>query len=198
MNCQLTCSNKQKKCSICKRAVDTNLDFYEETIDKVKGKGNVVYRNGIRAERKIVSKFGGRRILGSGSLSGQFIGLSGDVVIPKYNLLIQSKTKTKRSKDDNKINIQKEWLDKHWHQAGLQGRIPALFFSFIDKIEFWAIHDADIKDEYTFVKTNSRSITISREDLAHCPLYFKFPEDSTIYCIVSANQFLDSLEVNND
>lgn len=196
MSCIYTdCINAISKCSLCKRSgKETELDFYKQAkkpnVKDTKGRTNRA--NGIRAERVIANKFGGYVVPASGAMSSVYAGLAGDVVFPSVNVLAQSKTKSKRGKDEIRIN--KDWIDKHWEQSRKANRIPVLIFSFYSKERFWAITEADDCTDTILIRVCNKSINIVRESLQNLPIYFWFKDEYKLYKIVPCEEFFQEIQ----
>jgi hypothetical protein len=194
------CKNAISKCSMCKHnGASTQLDFYEVTklpnaVDK-KGRSN--YKNGIRAERVVANKFGGKVVPASGALSYISAGLGGDVVFPDVNVLAQVTTRSKRG--DDVIRIQKSWILKHWQQSSDAGRIPVLIFSFYSKERFWAVClDTETTDTVGIHTAPKNSFKVTREMLNGCPIYFWFKDDWQAYKIVPCEDFFESVKCQTE
>ena len=187
------CINRNSKCVFCKHVAGGGLDFYDngEVIESSKGV-NKNYKGGIRAERIISNRYGGKLVVASGALTGSVIGLSGDVVFPQYNLLVQSKTKTKPGPQQDEIRINKNWIVDHWDICMRLGRIPSLFFSFYANDNFWAIFNDDTITDCVEIKA-TKSVMFTRDMVRSCPLSFKFEGDDTYFKVTTVSYFLDTL-----
>jgi len=187
-NCAKTCINFPKKCGLCKNLGCSNLDFYEEEKQRDNVATNRNYKVGIRAERAIVSKYGGKRVVGSGSLSGLFKSLSGDVVMPEEGILVQCKTQVKKTPLESFI-VRKNWLDKHIEQAEFRKLKPVLMFSFAGTQKWWCISLIDeVPDDAKWVAANKKSVVLFRQQLElNAPMYFSFKNDNNVYIIEPAS-----------
>lgn len=190
------CVNFEEKCSICKYFNNSfQLNFYcpkslesNKPVIKVCHKSDFNYKDGIRAERQIANKYDGRLVVASGSLSGQVYSLCGDVVLPKENVLIQSKTRSE--KNATNIRIHKKDIEKHWDEARRVGRTPAVFISFYNKHKFWAIY-VNSEDSRNLIQYTASVASFNiTEEMLKRPFCFKFKYCDCIYIVDTADDFM--------
>jgi hypothetical protein len=91
-----------------------------------------------KQEKHVANKLNGKQTKNSGATPWQ----KGDVSIDNVSMLIECKTKTKKSKS---ITIQKEWLEKIDNEALFMGKkYSALVFNFGPNEKNYAIINYDV------------------------------------------------------